>query len=185
MSNRIFCFALSAILFALSIPVEAQQAGKVYRIGYLHTSSTRVARSADAFRQGMRELGYVEGENYVLEIRTRETKTDRLSEFAAELIALKVDIILAAGSRSLRAAKEATSLLLNSSAAFPEVLSWEEIQWTLQYAWASLTMPTGVGQSFMRLSRQLRSTIGFLEIRPVPRGGSRTLPESSPTQAIT
>ncbi len=111
MSNRIFCFALSAILFALSIPVEAQQAGKVYRIGYLHTSSTRVARSADAFRQGMRELGYVEGKHYVLEIRTRETKTDRLSDLAAELVGLKVDIILTAGFPALRAAKEATSTI--------------------------------------------------------------------------
>ena len=71
-------FALG--LLAGPLPAEAQQAGKVYRIGFLHSVSTIVAPNSDAFRQGMRELGYFEGKHYVLENRTRETKTDRLSD---------------------------------------------------------------------------------------------------------
>jgi len=98
-------------LLAGPLPAEAQQAGKVYRIGFLHSVSTIVAPNSDAFRQGMRELGYFEGKHYVLENRTRETKTDRLSDLAAELVGLKVDIILTAGSPAVRAAKEATNTI--------------------------------------------------------------------------
>ena len=102
---------LATLIFGWISLAEAQQAGKVYRIGNLHSVSTLVAASTDAFRQGMRELGYLEGKHYVLENRTREKKTDRLSDLAAELVNLKVDIILTAGSPALRAAKKATSTI--------------------------------------------------------------------------
>ncbi len=102
-------FALG--LLALPLPANAQQPGKVYRIGLLYSTSAVVALFTDAFRQGLRELGYVEGKNYVLEIRARGAKTDPLSDLAAELVRLKVDIILTGGFPALRAAKKATSTI--------------------------------------------------------------------------
>ncbi|MEE9144396.1 MAG: hypothetical protein V3U06_06480 [Candidatus Binatia bacterium] len=95
MSNKVFCMALGAMLFGLSSPVEAQQAGKVYRIGFLdfRFRSTTTDPRHVAFRQGLRELGYVEGQNLVIEYRSAKGKRERLPEVAAELVRLKVDII--------------------------------------------------------------------------------------------
>jgi putative ABC transport system substrate-binding protein len=87
-------------------------AGEVHRIGLLMSSSTAEAAAfIDAFRQGLQELGYVEGKNIVLEIRGGEAKPDRLSDLAAELVQLKVDIIVAGASLAVRAAKEATTTI--------------------------------------------------------------------------
>jgi len=88
---------------------DAQQPKKVPRIGYLGTNfpTTNLARY-EAFRQGLRELGYVEGKNIVIEWRFAEGKFDRLPALAAELVRLKVDIIVTAGPPATRAAKEAT-----------------------------------------------------------------------------
>jgi putative ABC transport system substrate-binding protein len=88
-------------------PSEAQQPTKIPRIGYLggfSTDSTRI----DAFRQGLRELGYVEGKNIVIESRFAEGKQDRERALAAELVRVKVDVIVTVGSNATRAAKEAT-----------------------------------------------------------------------------
>jgi len=115
------CF-FGAILFALRFPVEAQQAGKVHRIGFLISASAEGIGSEtenydatehfiDAFRQGLRELGYVEGKNFVLEIRWGEAKRDRLSNLAAELVRLKVDLIVAEGGWAIQAAKKATRVI--------------------------------------------------------------------------
>jgi len=91
---------------------QAQQPTKVPRIGFLSSSSpsTNAART-EAFRQGLRELGYVEGKNIVIEYRSAEGKLDRLPALAAELVRLKVDIILTGGPASIRPAKEATSTI--------------------------------------------------------------------------
>ena len=88
---------------------EAQQAGKIPRIGYLG-GATPAALSVrlDAFRQGMRKLGYVQGKNIVIEYRYAEGELDRLPVLAAELVRLKVDVIVAGGPQATRAAKEAT-----------------------------------------------------------------------------
>ncbi|HEX9455742.1 MAG TPA: ABC transporter substrate-binding protein [Candidatus Binatia bacterium] len=91
---------------------EAQQPNKIPRLGYLAAStpsanSTRV----DAFRQGLRELGYVEGKNIVIEFRFAEGKLDRVPALAAELVRLKVDVIVTAGPTDTRAAKEATNTI--------------------------------------------------------------------------
>jgi len=106
---------LLGALLALMLPsihcVEAQEPRKAYRIGVLISASTMVAPFTDAFREGMRELGYIEGKNYVLEIRARGPKTDQLSNLAAELVGLKVDTMLTVGFPALRAAKEATSTI--------------------------------------------------------------------------
>jgi putative ABC transport system substrate-binding protein len=95
-------------LLAGSLPAEAQKAEKVHRIGLLISASNVIPLFTDAFRQGMRELGYVEEKNYVLEIRGGRAKRD---QYAAELVRLKVDIIVTVGFPALRAAKEATSTI--------------------------------------------------------------------------
>jgi putative tryptophan/tyrosine transport system substrate-binding protein len=109
MRKKIIVVALSALLFALCSSAEAQQQAKVVRIGYLTviSLSSNVAR-VEAFRQGLRELGYVEGKNIVIEWRSAEGKLDRVSGIAAELVRLKVDIIVTAGPQATRTAKEAT-----------------------------------------------------------------------------
>jgi len=112
MKKKITVLTLCAMLFALSFCAEAQQAKKVPRIGFLGGA----AASADpdrveAFRQGLRELGHVEGQNIAIEYRHGEGKRDRLPELAAELVRLKVDCIVAAGTLSTHAVKQATSLI--------------------------------------------------------------------------
>jgi putative tryptophan/tyrosine transport system substrate-binding protein len=99
-------------LLATPFAVEAQQAKQIPRIGFLSAaSSAALSARTEAFRQGLRELGYVEGENMVIEWRYAEGKLDRLRELAAELVRLKVDVIVTAAPSSTRAAKEATSTL--------------------------------------------------------------------------
>jgi putative ABC transport system substrate-binding protein len=97
------------MLFALCVPAHGQQPAKVPRIGYLAgiESPARVA----AFRQGLRELGYLEGKNIVIEYRSAQGKLDRLPELATELVRLKVEVIVSGGSGSTRLAKEATNAI--------------------------------------------------------------------------
>ncbi len=100
------CF-FGAMLFALSLPAQAQQKGKVPRIGYL------APRSAvpKEFREGLRELGYIEGKNIIIEPRFAEGKFDRLPRFAAELVRLRVDVIATLSSPAALAAKKATTTI--------------------------------------------------------------------------
>ena len=112
MSKKLFCFALCAMLFSLCFPAQAQQPAKIPRIGYLEAVSPSIgAVRSEAFRQGLRELGYVEGKNIVTEYRYAEGKRDRLPALAAELVRLKVDVIVTAGASATRAAKKATSTI--------------------------------------------------------------------------
>ncbi|HEU4340017.1 MAG TPA: ABC transporter substrate binding protein, partial [Candidatus Binatia bacterium] len=88
---------------------QAQQPTKVARIGFLAAvSPSAIAARTEAFRQGLRELEYVEGKNIVIERRYAEGKPERMRELAAELVRLKVDVIVTAGPASTRLAKEAT-----------------------------------------------------------------------------
>jgi putative ABC transport system substrate-binding protein len=97
------------MLFALSFPSQAQQPKKIPRIGFLSpTSPSAIADRIEAFRHGLREPGYVEGKNILIEYRYAEGKFDRLPALAAELMRLKVDIIVTSGASVTRAAKEAT-----------------------------------------------------------------------------
>jgi putative ABC transport system substrate-binding protein len=112
MSKKVFCFALGALLFAHCLAAEAQQPAKVPRIGFLGTASASANLvRIEAFRQGLRELDYVEGKSIVIEYRWAEGKLDRIPALAAELVRLKVDIIVASGTTSTRAAKEATATI--------------------------------------------------------------------------
>src|SRR5574342_411707 len=85
---------------------KAQQAGKLPRIGFL--GSTYAGPSLDAFRQVLRELGWVEGQNIVIDYRFPEGRVDRLTDLAVELVRLKVDIIVAEATQGVAAAKNAT-----------------------------------------------------------------------------
>ena len=100
---------VAVVLLAFGVTAEAQQAKKVPRIGYVSATSpsANLAR-IEAFRQGLRELGYVEGKNMVIEWRYAEEKLDHVRELAVELVRLKVDVIVTAGPASTRLAKEAT-----------------------------------------------------------------------------
>jgi putative ABC transport system substrate-binding protein len=112
MKRKITVITICSVLFALCFTVEAQQTTKVPRIGYL-TGATPVGQAArvEAFRQGLRELGYIEGKNIVVEYRYAEEKLDRLPALATELVRLKVDVIVTGGSGNTRAAKEATNTI--------------------------------------------------------------------------
>jgi putative tryptophan/tyrosine transport system substrate-binding protein len=105
--------ALCAVLFALCVSAEAQQAKKVPRIGYLSGSNPATeSAQAEAIRQALRERGYMDGQNIAMEYRYAEGKTDQGSELAAELVRLKVDIIVVpAGGRFIRAAMNATKTI--------------------------------------------------------------------------
>jgi ABC-type uncharacterized transport system substrate-binding protein len=109
MKRKITGLALCAMLFALSVNIEAQQPKKVPRIGFLTAASaSSQALRLEAFRQGLKDLGYFEGKNIAIEYRFAEGKFDRVANLAAELVHLKVDIIVTGGGTSTRAAKEAT-----------------------------------------------------------------------------
>ena len=100
---------LSAMLFALCHPMEAQQQKKIARVGFLNiNSASSTAANANAFRQGLSQLGYVEGRNIVVEWRYADGKADRLPGLAADLVGLKMDVIVTAATAPTQAVKQAT-----------------------------------------------------------------------------
>jgi len=100
---------LALTIFAAPLTAEAQQAPKVYRIGFLHPGSALPEpASLETLRQGMRALGYVEGQNLVMEYRYAEEREERLPDLAAELVRLNVEVIVAGGTAATRAAQHAT-----------------------------------------------------------------------------
>ena len=101
-----------ALFFALCTPIEAQQTGKIFRIGYLDGSTASgSAVLLDAFRQEMRKLGWMEGKNIALEHRFGEHNNGRLPGLAAELVRLNLDLLVVAGTPSALAAKKATTTI--------------------------------------------------------------------------
>ena len=101
-----------AVLLAVGVVADAQQPAKIPRIGYLTNAPLSViSTNRDVFRQGLRELGYIEGKNIIFEWRSGEQSRERQRAMAAELVGLKVDVIVAGGSGDIRAAKEATSTI--------------------------------------------------------------------------
>ena len=112
MKKKITVLTLGAMLFALCFPAEAQQPKKVPRIAWLTGSSlSSNAHRIEAFRQGLRELGYVEGKNILIEWRGADGNRDRQRALVAELIRLKVDVIVTSGGGPTRDAKEATATI--------------------------------------------------------------------------
>ena len=108
-SRRAFLATMMGGLLAKPLPVGAQEAGKVYRIGFVWDSPAVWPNALEAFRQGLRDLGWVEGKNIVVEYRWAEGRFDRLPSLMDELVRLKVDLIVAPTSIYTGAAKRATS----------------------------------------------------------------------------
>jgi len=109
MDRRTFIASVAAAFLVKPYPVVAQQPGKVWRVGMLETTSAALnAANLDAFRQGLRELGYIEGRNLSIEYRSADGRGDRFADLAAELVSLKVDLILARGTPAAVAARSAT-----------------------------------------------------------------------------
>jgi ABC-type uncharacterized transport system substrate-binding protein len=110
--RRAFLAGSGAVLLAAPLAAEAQPAGKVYCIGVLEPTSMALnAANLDAFRQGLRELGYVEGRNMRIEYRSADGRSERFPDLAAELVRLKVDVILTRGTPAVMAAKNATGTI--------------------------------------------------------------------------
>ena len=99
MRRNVYGLTLCAMLFALSYSASAQQPTKIPRIGYVSGSgdAKTPAPLFDAFRQGLRDLGYIEGKNIVVEYRAAEGKQDRIPSLVAELVQLKVDVLVSPG----------------------------------------------------------------------------------------
>jgi putative ABC transport system substrate-binding protein len=113
MNRRAFLSILSGGLLAAPLAAEAQQPTKIARIGYLSPNLATSPHLREAFRQGLRDLGYVEGRNLVIEYRDAEGRFERIPALAAELVALKVDVIVTEGGNTAVpvAAKQATRTL--------------------------------------------------------------------------
>jgi putative tryptophan/tyrosine transport system substrate-binding protein len=112
MTKNVIHFLLFAMLFVLYLSAHAQQPKNNPRIGFLlAVSPSTISARIEAFRQGLRALGYVEGKNIVIEWRSSEGKADRLSALAAELVRLNIDVIVSGGPPPTRAAKQATATI--------------------------------------------------------------------------
>jgi putative ABC transport system substrate-binding protein len=111
--KNVFCCALCALLFTLCSSAAAQQPARVPRIGYLSTAgdARSNAPQLELFRQGLRDLGYVEGNNIFIEYRSLEGSLERLQSVLAELVQLKVDVLYVASLTGIRAAKQATKTI--------------------------------------------------------------------------
>jgi len=150
MKKKITVLALCAALFSLYLPAGAQQPKKVFRIGYLSSSDPATESTrAEAIRLALRDLGYIEGQNIAIEYRYSEGRQDRQPELAADLVRLKVDIIVVAGGDTLiRSVKNATKtipIVLTGSGADPVKAGFVE----------SLARPGGNVTGLTNLSREL------------------------------
>jgi putative tryptophan/tyrosine transport system substrate-binding protein len=105
------CLGLCALLLALSVTARAQQPGRLARVGVLISGSSITTANMEAFRQRLRELGYVEGQNLTLEMRYSNGRPEHLAVHAAELVRLQVDVIAAFGAPAILAAKQSTTTI--------------------------------------------------------------------------
>src|SRR5262245_57450594 len=110
MKNEIIAISVGALLFVLCMSADAQQTTKIPRIGYVSGADdlNNPGSEEEAFRQGLRDLGYVEGKNILVEYRSQEGKADRGPNLVAELVQLMVDVLVLVPSPAIRAAKQAT-----------------------------------------------------------------------------
>jgi putative ABC transport system substrate-binding protein len=147
--RKLCSFALCSLLLAPSFSAEAQQPGKIPRIGYLVTSGdpTNPGPSVEAFRQGLQDLGYVEAKNILVEYRYSDGKSDRIPSFVAELTQLKVDVLVVTNPPSIRAAKQATKTIPIVMVTTADPVATGIID--------SLARPGGNITGFTRLTREL------------------------------
>src|SRR5262244_1327253 len=112
MKKQILALSFGVMLLAFCLSVDAQQPGKIFRIGYLENSTASgSAVLLEAFRQELSKLGWIEEKNITIEYRFAEQKNERLPELAADLVRLKVDLIVTSGGTTPLAAKKATSTI--------------------------------------------------------------------------
>jgi putative tryptophan/tyrosine transport system substrate-binding protein len=113
MKNNLISLALCAILFAIHVSAGAQQPAKIPRVGWVSGSgdSNTPGPQVEAFRQGLRDIGYVEGKNIVVEYRYAEGKMERMPNLVAELVQLKVDVLVSPNGPAILAAKQATKTI--------------------------------------------------------------------------
>src|SRR5262245_37688728 len=148
MSARILVWLLAIILLATAPAADAQQTGKIFRIGFLDPSTASgSAVLFDAFRQELSKLGWIEGKNITIEYRFAEQKRERVSELAADLVRLRVDLIVASGGPTPLAAKGATSTIPIVMTSFPDPVSAGLV--------ASLARPAGNVTGLSALSTEL------------------------------
>jgi len=112
-TKKILLLALCSLLLALGFSAQAQQPKKIPRIGYVRVVGlpSTPSPNVEAFRRGLRDLGYVEGENIVIEFRYAEGKPDRIPSLVAELVQLKVDVLVSGDDPAIRVAKQATKTI--------------------------------------------------------------------------
>ncbi len=178
MERRVFVAVVAAGLLAVPLAAEAQQAEKVYRLGYLGSGwPERTRLSLDSFRKALRDLGYLEGRNIVIEIRYAEGKVERLPDLAAELVRSKVDLIVTDTGRAALAAKKVTQtipiVMLSSGDAVAQGLA------------ASLAHPGGNVTGLTVISSELsRKRLGVLrELFPKLWPGRTRSPPSTITRS--
>jgi putative tryptophan/tyrosine transport system substrate-binding protein len=147
MKTKIIVYLLPALILTFHL-AEGQQPEKIPRIGYLGNSSLPLERDfVDAFRQGLRDLGYAEGHNILIEYRWAEGRYDRFPEFVAELVRLKVDVLLTAGTPGALAAKQATQTIPIVMAVSGDAVGTGLVQ--------SLARPGGNITGLTRMTRDL------------------------------
>jgi ABC-type uncharacterized transport system substrate-binding protein len=151
MTKKLILLALCSVLLALCSAAEAQQTGKIFRIGYLDPSTASgMAVLIDAFRQELSKLGWVQGKSFTIEYRFAENKgSDRLRELAAEMVRLKVDLIVTAGGPAAVAAKGATTTIPVVMATVGDAVAEGLV--------ASLARPGGNITGFMSLGLELNT----------------------------
>jgi ABC-type uncharacterized transport system substrate-binding protein len=161
MRKKVIGVVVSAMLFALFGSADAQQPDKVYRIGILSGGIPGSSPDIDAFRQGLRDLGYVEGKNLIIEHRYAEGKRDRYPDLVSDLVRLKVDVIIANGTEPTAAAKKATSTIpiVMTSSTNPERTGLV----------ASLARPGGNVTGLTEISGELAGKLLELLKEVVPR----------------
>jgi putative ABC transport system substrate-binding protein len=163
MRNKILYLALSAMLLALCFPAEAQQPKKIPRIGFVSPlgDPKTPGPSVEAFRQALRDLGYIEGKNIVIEFRYTEGKGDRNPSLVAELVQLKVDVLVVPGPGGISAAKQATKTI-------PIVIVSQDDPVAAGYI-DSLARPGGNISGLTRLTRELSGKRLELLTQVVPK----------------
>ena len=159
MNRRAFLGELIAVVFMVPLGAQAQPAGKVYRIGVLHLTPD-LARM-EAFRNGLNELGYIEGQHIAILDRLAEGKVDRLRELADELVRLKVDVIVTGGATTTFAAKQATG-------SIPIVMAADDSPVEDGFI-ASLGRPAGNVTGLSTLARELNGKRLALLKEAVPK----------------
>ena len=149
MKRKITVLTLCAMLLALCVSAKAQQPGKIPRIGYVSVSGNvdNPGPLVEAFRQGLRDLGYVEGKNILVEYRYPAEDADRVPGFVAELVQLKVDILVSSSTGALRTAKQATKTI-----PIIMVASFDPVESGMV---ESLARPGGNITGLTRLTREL------------------------------